>query len=352
MKLFLKEHVPLILFFSVQMTLVPLLYSLTGEERSISIMLYGFLLSGVMLVLYLGYRYLTHYAMYKALSEESPPKKVFNPPLGTSPLPEAIYERINHNDYLHQEQLQHQQNQMDQHLDFVNRWVHQMKTPLSVIQLMLPELDDPQAENIREELDRIRKGLEMVIYTARLERFEQDFSVEAINLIEAVNKVVVENRKLFIRKGVTPEFHINDNLHVYTDTKWFRFMLDQILINAVKYSDGFGKKVTLISEIDGDNVKLHICDEGVGISKEDIGRVFHPYFTGERGRQYHESTGMGLYLVHEIALRLSHSVELKSDPGEGTTFTLTLRKAIHQSDHPNSEGNYTNRQAHTTLTHL
>ncbi|MCL6458505.1 MAG: sensor histidine kinase [Gorillibacterium sp.] len=331
MKLFWREHTSLIFCFALQMILVPLLYALTGEGRTLAIMLYGVTLSGVMLVLYLGYHYISHRSMYKELSIEIPSVEFSNPPLGASPLPEAMHERISHLEYLYREQLQLHQNQTEQHLAFINRWVHQMKTPLSVIQLTLPELDDAHADNIREELDRIRKGLEMVIYTARLERFEQDFSVEAVNLRAAVNKVIVESRKLFIRKGITPEFNIDHNLAVYTDAKWFRFILDQILTNAVNYSGGPGKKITLTSEEMGENVKLHIRDQGIGISAEDIGRVFHPYFTGERGRQYHESTGMGLYLVREIAQRLSHTVELQSEPGKGTTVTLTLRKAVNPS---------------------
>jgi signal transduction histidine kinase len=329
MKLFWREHIPLILFFTAQMLLVPLLYSLTGEGRPFAIMLYGVLLSAAVLVLYLGYRYVSHIAMYRELSEVNASKEFLIPSLGSSPLPEAVHERISHYEYLYREQLHRHRNQTEQHLAFVNRWVHQMKTPLSVIQLTLPELDDTPAGNIREELDRIRKGLEMVIYTARLERFEQDFTVEAVGLREAAKKAVAENRKLFIRKGITPEFQIDDKLAVYTDAKWFRFILDQVLTNGVNYSGGSGKKIFLTAEEDGEQVKLHIRDEGIGIGVEDIGRVFNPYFTGERGREYHESTGMGLYLVREIALRLSHSVELQSEPGKGTTVTLTLRRAIH-----------------------
>jgi OmpR family two-component system sensor histidine kinase YxdK len=75
-------------------------------------------------------------------------------------------------------------------------------------------------------------------------------------------------------------------------------------------------------------VTLRIRDQGIGIATEDLGRVFHPYFTGERGRQYHESTGMGLYLVREIAQKLGHQVELESQLGAGTTITLVSRKAV------------------------
>lgn len=332
MKLFWKEHVPLILFFSVQMALVPLLYGLTGEGRPIPIILYGMLLSAVVLVLYLGYRYVTHQAMYKELSDTEISAEYFHPSLGPSPLPQAVQERIGLYDSLYREQLHRHRDQTEQHNMFVNRWVHQMKTPLSIIQLTLPELDDAAADSIQEELDRLRKGLEMVIYTARLERFEQDFTVEPVLLRNAANEAVAGNRKLFIRKGVVPEFQIDEKLMIYTDAKWFRFMLDQILTNAVHYSSGFGKKVLLDATSSEETVTLRICDQGIGIAREDIGRVFHPYFTGERGRQYHESTGMGLYLVREIAQKLGHQVELESQLGEGTVVTLLIRKAAPPAD--------------------
>lgn len=330
MKLFLREHLPLMLFFSVQMLLVPLLYWLTGEGRPFTVVLYGVLLSSVVLLAYLVYRYLSHRTMYQELSSQELSEEFSNPPLGDAPLPEAIHERISHYERLYREQLHRHQSGTDQHLAFVNRWVHQMKTPLSVIQLTLDEVEEAPAEHIREELERIRKGLEMVLYTARLDRFEQDFAVEAVGLRAAVSESVVENRKLFIRKGITPVFHIDDRISVYTDAKWFRFMLGQILTNAVNYSGSPGKKIQFTAEEAGKHIKLRIRDEGIGIAAEDINRVFHPYFTGERGRQYHESTGMGLYLVREIAHKLDHSVELESTLGEGTTVILTLRTAAIQ----------------------
>ncbi|MWC30828.1 sensor histidine kinase [Paenibacillus sp. MMS18-CY102] len=333
MKLFWRTQLPLILIFSIQLVLVPLLYALTGEGRAVSVMLYGMLISASVLLVYLAYHYVMNREMYKELSKPadwagSSADAITVPPLGSSPLPEAIHERMLHYEFQYTEQLQRQQNAMEQHITFINRWVHQMKTPLSVIQLTLPELEDAPAGHIRDELDRLRKGLEMVLYTARLERFEQDFAVEALGLREEVNKVIVERRKLFIRKGITPEFQIDSSLSIYSDSKWFRFMLDQIVTNAVNYSGGgSGKRVYLIAEDAGANILLHIRDEGIGIEPEDIGRVFNPYFTGERGRQYAESTGMGLYLVREIAHKLGHSVQLESTPGQGTTVSLALRKA-------------------------
>jgi len=328
MRLFWKEQLPLLLFYSVQMLLVPLLYWLSGENRPLSIMLYGVLLSSAVLALYLGFRYFQYYRLYQRLEHPEEALKDHLRPLGTAPLPEAMDELLRSYDRHFQEQLNVHVNRMDQHIDFINRWVHQMKTPLSVIQLTLQEVEeDSAADSIQEELDRLRKGLEMVIYTSRLDRFEDDFHVEPTLLRKAVSEAVADNRRLFIRRGIHPEIQVDGELTVYTDAKWLLFMLTQILTNAVNYTAGSGKSVTISSYLQGKHAVLQIIDQGIGISPEDLKRVFNPYFTGERGRQYHESTGMGLYLVHEVCARLGHTVELQSKPGEGTTLRLIFDRA-------------------------
>jgi OmpR family two-component system sensor histidine kinase YxdK len=299
------------------------LYWLSGENRPLSIVLYGMLISSAVLLLYLCYRYVQHRRLYTLLSKQQPMDSVIGHlPLGEAPLPEAANELLQAIDRQYQEQLNGHVTRMDQHIVFMNRWVHQMKTPLSVIQLTLQDLEEESARSIQEELERLRKGLEMVIYTSRLDRFEEDFQVEALLLRKAVSEVVSENRRLFIRRGIHADIRVDGELAVYSDAKWLMFMLNQILTNAVNYTSGSGKTVIITAERQGFDTVLQISDQGIGISPEDLKRVFNPYFTGERGRQYHESTGMGLYLVREICRRLGHQVDLQSRIGEGTTVQI------------------------------
>ncbi|MMZ57297.1 Sensor histidine kinase GraS [compost metagenome] len=103
-------------------------------------------------------------------------------------------------------------------------------------------------------------------------------------------------------------------------------MINQILINAANYTADAGKNVFIRAYERETSTVLEIRDQGIGIVKEDLKRVFNPYFTGERGRQYHESTGMGLYLVREVCDRLGHKVELDSEPGVGTVVRLIFGK--------------------------
>ncbi|WP_454191302.1 sensor histidine kinase [Paenibacillus sp. Marseille-Q7038] len=298
MRLFWREQLSLLLFYVLQMILVPVVYWASGEKRPPAILWYGVLLSGVILFLYLGYSYVQHRKLYALLSSPSEIPVDHLSPLGDDPLPEAVNELLRNIDRQYQEKLNLYVRQMDQHIVFINRWVHQMKTPLSVIQLSLQDFEDEKtADSIQEELEKLRKGLELVIYTSRLDRFQDDFHVESLFLRKTVSEVVSENRKLFIRRGVSVNIQVDAELRVYSDAKWLIFMVTQILTNAVNYTAGSGKTVTISTQQLGNDTILEISDQGIGISPDDIKRVFNPYFTGERGRQYHESTGMGLYLV-------------------------------------------------------
>ena len=118
----------------------------------------------------------------------------------------------------------------------MNQWVHQMKTPISVIELLLQDDRPLDKKNVQEEIDRLRRGLDMVLVNARLENFEDDMQVERVALKAIVTATVNENKRLFITKRVFPEIHIEDDLIVASDSKWLRFILGQFITNAVKYT--------------------------------------------------------------------------------------------------------------------
>lgn len=326
MRLFIREQLPLILFYAGQMLLVGLWYWLAVENHAWMVVIYGALLSLVMLALYLAYRYYTHRKLYERLEAPLQTMDQSLTRLGEAPMAEAVSEALRNQFQLYKNELYGTQQRLENHTVFINRWIHQMKTPVSVIQLTLQDLDleDEITDGLQEEIDRLKKGLEMALYTARLDKFEQDFKVEGMPLLETVEKAVAENRQWFIRKGVYPAIEIPPGLSVISDAKWLAFVLGQVIVNAVNYSQGEGKKVTFRAYRMGPHAVLEINDEGIGIVKEDLGRVFDPYFTGNQGRQYHESTGMGLFLVREVCRKLDHKVEIESEPGKGTTVRFTF----------------------------
>lgn len=323
MKLFLRDQWAFAVFFLVQLILLLLIFTLDGYWNQ-SLMIYAMFLSVFFAGAFLVVRYLTHRAIYQRLSNPVQSLEELTQTHGNAALCRAMDETFLEHYRLYKEQLHAYENKQRDYTTFIQQWVHQMKTPISVIHLLLQNEDDPTAESVREEVDRIKRGLETVLYIARLDRFEQDFLVEQVTLRSLVQNVLAENKRLFIRNQVYPEVKIDETWRVESDEKWLAFVLNQLLTNAVRYSAGKSNKVSIRAYELGPNIALEVQDYGIGIPPEDIRRVFQPYFTGENGRKYPESTGMGLYLVKEICGRLHHGVELESDVGNGTTVRLIM----------------------------
>ncbi|WP_245954522.1 sensor histidine kinase [Fontibacillus phaseoli] len=223
--------------------------------------------------------------------------------------------------------------QQELHNHFVMQWVHHMKTPLSVVDLLLQEAmtqqplsDEEQHElilSLLEETDRMGKGLEMLLHTARLDKFEMDLHLVKVPLHDIVHEVLITHRRLCIRHHINPQ--IQGEAWPETDKKWIIVVLNQIVSNAIKYSKDKQGMKHLIFHLDHHDTisKLMITDEGSGIAPHDLPRIFDPFFTGENG-QVAESTGMGLYLAKQICSRLGHELLVSSELGAGTTFTITF----------------------------
>ncbi|MDR6224425.1 sensor histidine kinase [Desmospora profundinema] len=327
MRLFLREQIPLLIIYGLQLVLILGIYRLAGFQNW-WIALYAALLSAVLFVGYLCYRYWSLRSFYYRLTF---PMETLDESIrdrGGNPLSKALNELLKTQYQHYKGELHHYESKIRNHVTFINQWVHQMKTPLSVIHLTIQDEDDPIFDSIREESDRIGKGLETVLHTARLDSFEQDFHVEPVRLNTVVHQVIQENKGLFIRNRVYPEVYVDETLTVESDEKWLAFVLGQLLTNAVKYSVETGEKIVLSSWMRGPHAVLQVTDYGIGIPKKDLQRVFEPYFTGEHGRKYPESTGMGLYLVREVCRRLNHGVELTSKVGKGTTVRIIFLSPV------------------------
>ncbi|TCM98015.1 signal transduction histidine kinase [Paenibacillus sp. BK033] len=231
--------------------------------------------------------------------------------------------------------------QQEQHNHFVLQWVHHMKTPVSVIDLLvqeaLQERDVPPAhserlQSIREETGRMTRGLDMMLHTARLDKIEFDLHPRSVALHEAARSVINAHKQLCIRHAIYPR--IDGEAVVETDEKWLTFILNQLIGNAIKYSKRKpGSKKLIVSieqEPDLSAVRMSVIDEGIGIEAHDLPRVFDPFFTGENGRSVEESTGMGLYLAKQVCGRLGHELYAESEVGSGTKVTVVFRpEGIH-----------------------
>lgn len=204
---------------------------------------------------------------------------------------------------------------------FMNQWIHQMKTPIAVLELLMQE-ESLDKKSVQEELDRLKRGLDMVLMNARLDNFESDMQIEQVNIRACMTAIINENKRLFITNRVFPTLEIDEELTVASDAKWLHFMLGQFITNAVKYTFEPNKKIFISTEVHQSTTVLKIRDEGIGIPKSDLSRVKKAFFTGENGRKTGESTGMGLYLANEISEKLGHTIEIDSKVGVGTEITI------------------------------
>lgn len=321
MKLFLREHVPLFILYFIQMGTTILIFWLDGY-RNVFTSLYVVFFSLFLLLSYLVYRYLSHRSLYKRFTMPVTSIDHLLMESQSAPLTQSLEQLLEELRQKYKQEIYTYKDKLDQHIQFIHQWVHQMKTPLSVIDLILQEQNHIQVSPILYELDRLKKGLELVLYTARLDTFERDFYVESLSLVQIVRLVTSDLKRLFIRRQLFPEISIDPNLSITSDEKWLSFAIMQITTNAIRYTQTQGSKVIFQAKKDGHNTVLEVMDSGVGIPKSDLPRVFDPHFTGENGRTFQESTGMGLYLVKEICQKLGHQVEIKSTVHHGTTVRI------------------------------
>ncbi|ANU11621.1 sensor histidine kinase [Planococcus antarcticus DSM 14505] len=321
LRLFLKEHAAFIVFQFVLVAFIMMLYWLDGF-RNLDTAIYSFVISTMLVIAFLTVRFVKRYHYYQRILVTPQNLEHMLQREGKSP------EQIQNEVYLqklyrlYQHEVQSLYATQNRHLQFMNQWVHQMKTPLSVMHLLLQEEQELDKNSVREEMDRLKAGLDTVLMNARLDTFEQDMQIEQVYLRSLVSEVVTENKRLFISKRIYPEISIAEEHIVATDQKWMKFIIGQFLTNAVKYTFEPNKKVMIAAECSNGNTLLKIRDEGIGISASDLPRVTKAFFTGENGRKTVESTGMGLYLAKEICGKLGHELSISSVQGEGTTVSV------------------------------
>lgn len=244
-----------------------------------------------------------------------------------------------HRAYLNE--LNQHKRQQEIHNHFVMQWVHHMKTPVSVVDLQVQEAlrQPPDSEqewleligSVREETERLTRGLEMMLYTARLDKFELDVHIRKTSLQDLIRSAINAHKRLCIQYSIFPR--VEGEAWVETDDKWMTFVLNQLISNAIKYSKNKSGAKTLqfqLQQHSDDSVRLRVIDAGIGIAAHDLPRIFDPFFTGENGRTTGESTGMGLYLAKQVCNRLGHTLQVESELGVGTTFTLLFKtRGIH-----------------------
>ena len=206
--------------------------------------------------------------------------------------------------------------------EYVERWVHEIKAPLTAARLICRELDGDIRRKLTAELSQIEAHAERALFYARAENPEQDCLFRQIELEKIAAQAIENHRSLLIQNGIRLEME-NMNCAVYTDEKWAVFILGQLLQNAARYR-GPEPVITLSAKPLGRQTQLIVHDNGIGIPAHELSRVFERGFTGSNGRIRGGSTGIGLYLCRKLAVFLELELRMDSQEGAGTTVTLTF----------------------------
>lgn len=206
-------------------------------------------------------------------------------------------------------------------VDYYTMWVHQIKTPISAMRLILQDDESEQGRALSAELFRVERYVELVLSYLRLGGGSSDYVIRQVDVDGVLRQAARKYAPLFIRGKVSLELR-ETGLKALSDEKWLQLVVEQVLSNAVKYAPG--GHVTVWSE----GERLFIRDDGVGIAAEDLPRIFERGFTGYNGRMDKRATGIGLYLSREICQKLGHTITVESELGKGTRVTIGLARPV------------------------
>ena len=214
------------------------------------------------------------------------------------------------------------QRERKEYKEYIEQWIHEVKTPITAIKLICENNRCSFTRELMAELENINRFTEQALYYARSEHTEKDYSVREINLSDVVHGAIADNKYLLRQNNVAVTVE-DVEYSIYSDDKWLRFILDQLISNAVKYrADQPALHFFAVKE--NDSIILSVEDNGIGIPQSDLPRIFEKGFTGQNGRMIRSSTGIGLYLCRRLCDKLGIGISASSE-GKGTAISLSFR---------------------------
>ena len=197
--------------------------------------------------------------------------------------------------------------------DYLELWIHEIKLPIA--SLILQNHNKSIKDNKElEQIHKIEEYVEQVLFYVRSEHSSNDYLIHECNLNTMVKNVLLRNKDDFLALDIQVETK-NLNKKILTDSKWFEYILNQIVSNAKKYKKEKDAYIQFEAEEQENSITVSITDNGIGIKSSDLPKVFEKSFTGENGHQTKESTGMGLFLV-----------KIESIENEYTKVTIIISK--------------------------
>jgi signal transduction histidine kinase len=232
-----------------------------------------------------------------------------------------IYDLLKQTNKNMHEHVKKYRDMQNEYREYIETWVHEIKTPIASTRLIIENNQNEVTKSIDYEMKKIEDYIEQVLYYSRSNNVGKDYIIKELSLASIVRNSIKKNSKDFINKRISVNIDgVEDT--VYSDAKWLEFILNQIIGNSIKYCREKEGKVTIYSVKNESNIVLTIEDNGIGIIDKDINRVFEKGFTGENGRRFGKSTGIGLYLCKKLSEQLGLGMTITSRSGEGTKVSI------------------------------
>lgn len=225
------------------------------------------------------------------------------------------------------EQVSQSVRERKEYKEYIEQWIHDVKTPIAAMRLICENNKSDIIRKLIAELEKISHFTDQALYYARSENVEKDYLIKEVTLSDMVHAAIAENKQLLLQNHTS--IHVqNCDYTVYTDEKWIGFILNQLIVNAVKYSDE-NCSLTFKTHSEHSNISLFISDNGFGICESDLPRIFDKGFTGENGRTNSKSsTGIGLYLCKRLCDKLGIGISVLSQKRQGTTIELRFPTGV------------------------
>ncbi len=317
------ERASWILFFLFSQLLV-LLMGYLDVSIPFQSVVYIVFLSCLLFLIFLIMRYYKETRFYRELKHHNQSFDVTTVPDPASPFEKIASEMITKQNETYKGQLDNLQINVEQEKDDILNWIHEVKTPLTTMQLMIERITEPPLRSqLLYEWLRIHLLLDQQLHQKRIAFIQNDLYIEKTDVQQLMFQEIKSLKQWCVQKGIGFDVSLEVK-EVLTDTKWCGFMIRQLLTNAVKYSEA--SDIHIHSFVDRDVTTITLRDFGRGIDAKDIPRIFDKGFTGTLHHQDHAATGMGLYLAKQVADALHITIDVKSTVGKGTVFTLSFPK--------------------------
>ena len=239
---------------------------------------------------------------------------------------EILYDALYEIDKSMAEKIKEYSLSMTDFKEYIEMWIHEVKLPLASINLIIHNHKELSDKKIVEQLKRIDDDVEQVLYYVRSENAEKDYLIKETDLSKVISNVAMKNKDILLENKI--DFIVEvDNQRVLTDSKWLEFIVNQIVSNSIKYiRNSVEHLIKITAEENNKSIILNIYDNGIGIEKSDIPKVFDKTFTGNNGRKIETSTGMGLYITKQLCKKLGHKIMIDSKENEYTKVSILFNK--------------------------